>query len=189
MVLPIATRACYLRLLLGVVSGGAAGGGVCAVQSLFVHRSAEADYFSLGTLVVPGEVRAAERVAGEGERGSGRAEQEQRGDPGNLMLRADVVVGCRCGGLAAPLRGAAGWGRGAEEGATPGRPGRVGWMQDQHHRTDSDPNPGPARTLAGDGDRALWDATVAALAAAGIDVLQAGSGRPGAVNLSSGDRC
>ncbi|MER6401184.1 hypothetical protein ABT263_34860 [Kitasatospora sp. NPDC001603] len=52
-------------------------------------------------------------------------------------------------------------------------------MHAQHHRTDPDPNRGP--------DRPLWDATIAALTAAGIDVVQAGDGRPGAV-LQPGPR-
>ncbi|MFJ2779468.1 MULTISPECIES: hypothetical protein [unclassified Kitasatospora] len=49
-------------------------------------------------------------------------------------------------------------------------------MHDQPAEPDStDP-------VAAAGDRrALWDRTVAALAAAGIDVVQAGDGRPGAV--------
>ncbi|MGA5824287.1 hypothetical protein ACPC54_41400 [Kitasatospora sp. NPDC094028] len=51
-------------------------------------------------------------------------------------------------------------------------------MHDQHHHTRPGPEdaPGPP-----DGERALWDQTVQALAAAGIDVVQAGDGRPGAV--------
>ncbi|OKI25163.1 hypothetical protein [Streptomyces sp. CB03911] len=56
-------------------------------------------------------------------------------------------------------------------------------MDDQHHPTShpygSDAPPG--------GGQALWDSTVAALAAAGIDVAQAGDGRPGAV-LEPGPR-
>lgn len=122
----VASGGCYSGLLLEVASGGAAGSGVCAAQSPFIHRLSGADYFSLGSLAVPGEVRAPEPGAGVGEQGSRRAEQGRRRDPGNLMLRADVVVGCPLrGGPAAPLRGATGReearGGGAGQVCRPGR--------------------------------------------------------------------
>ncbi|MGK4585980.1 hypothetical protein [Kitasatospora sp. HPMI-4] len=57
-------------------------------------------------------------------------------------------------------------------------------MYDQHHSTgrpEPVPAPDPAAVVAAEGGRALWDATVAALTAVRIDVVQAGDGRPGAV--------
>ncbi|MFJ9777790.1 hypothetical protein ACIRVF_42225 [Kitasatospora sp. NPDC101157] len=66
-------------------------------------------------------------------------------------------------------------------------------MHDQHHRTDRpahqpepqastrSPAPPAGPPEPADGGQALWDATVAALAAADIDIVQAGDGRPGAV--------
>ncbi|MGW2402766.1 hypothetical protein ACWCYY_40130 [Kitasatospora sp. NPDC001664] len=54
-------------------------------------------------------------------------------------------------------------------------------MDDQHRPAD---HPGSS-AAATDAGQALWDSTVAALAAAGIEVVQAGDGRPGAVLQAS----
>ncbi|MFB8290661.1 hypothetical protein [Kitasatospora purpeofusca] len=51
-----------------------------------------------------------------------------------------------------------------------------------HHPGDQPEQPlSPATGEPGDDDRALWNATADALAAVGIDIVQAGDGRPGAV--------